>query len=126
MSDTFHGIRYPLEINGELGVLRREHDYDAYIAQLLRQVIFTAPGERINQPKFGAGLRRMVFAPAGGTATASLVQTTLRQALDAWLGQFIRADEIGVDSDGEKLTVNLVYTVLARRERRYLNLEVTV
>ena len=30
---------------------------------MIEQVLFTAPGERVNRPDFGCGLLQMVFGP---------------------------------------------------------------
>ena len=53
-------IRFPFAINDRLGRLAQENDYEQYIIQLIRQVLFTAQGERINRPDFGAGVKRLV------------------------------------------------------------------
>ena len=92
---------------------------------MMRQVLFTAPGERINRPDFGCGLRRMVFAP-NSEASASLLKVQIRQALDRWLGTLIRVDDVVARAEGEILRVSIVYVLKARQERRYLNLELTV
>ena len=102
-----------------------ESDYEAYIRQLIRQVLLTAPGERINRPDFGAGIRRLVFAP-NSDATASLTQTLVFEALNNWLGTLIRTDEVTAKANNERLDVTIVYTILARQEQRFLNLEVTI
>ena len=124
MSAPIHAIHFPLSINEGLGRIREENDYDEYIRQLIRQVLLTAPGERINRPDFGAGLRRLIFSP-NSPATASLAQATVREALDTWLGAFISVDDVQTEAQDERLDVTIHYTVLARRERRLLNLEVT-
>jgi phage baseplate assembly protein W len=63
MSTPVTTIRFPFSINGQLGRLAQERDYEEYIKQLIRQVLFTAQGERINRPDFGAGVKRLVFHP---------------------------------------------------------------
>ncbi|MBT8338599.1 MAG: GPW/gp25 family protein [Desulfatitalea sp.] len=35
----------------------------AHIRQIVEQVLFTNPNERVFRPEFGAGVRRMVFEP---------------------------------------------------------------
>ena len=87
--------------------------------------MLTNPGERINLPEFGCGLRRMVFAP-NNPAAASLLKVTVLQALDRWLGTVIKVEDAEVGAVEETLTVRLRYVILARQERRYLNLEVAV
>lgn len=125
MSRRTTSIRFPFAINDQLGRLAQENDYDEYIKQLIRQVLFTAQGERINRPDFGAGVKRLVFAP-NSPATASLAQTLIFQALTTWLGRLIRTDAVEAEAAGERLNIAIAYTILARQERRFLNVEVTI
>jgi Bacteriophage baseplate protein W len=124
MSIPVTSIHFPFAINGQLGRLAREMDYEEYIKQLIQQVLFTAQGERINRPDFGAGVKRLVFAP-NSPATASLAQTLIFQALTRWLGTLIRTETVEVEAAGERLNITIGYTILAKQERRFLNLEVT-
>src|SRR4051812_6432769 len=89
----FQAIHHPLSVAAAGGRLRQEADYEAYIRQLIRQVLLTAPGERINRPEFGAGVRRLVFSPLS-PASASLAQTTVYQALTTLLGTLIRVENV--------------------------------
>jgi len=125
MSQPVTSIHFPFAINDRLGRLAQENDYEEYIKQLIRQVLFTSQGERINRPDFGAGVKRLVFVP-NSPATASLAQTLIFQALTTWLGALIRTDDVQAEAAGERLNITIVYTILARQERRFLNLEVTV
>jgi len=125
MAQVFHALRFPLAVDRQTGRIARETDYDAYIRQLIRQVLLTAQGERINRPDFGAGLRQMVFAP-NSPATASLVQTVVYQALTTWLGTLIAVEQVVATADDARLDIVVVYTVRARGERRELGLEVTL
>jgi phage baseplate assembly protein W len=118
-------IRFPFAIDDRLGRLAREHDSEEYIRQLIRQVLFTAQGERINRPDFGAGVKRLVFAP-NSPATASLAQTIVFQALTTFLGTLIRTESVTAEADGERLTIDIVYSTRSRGERRFLNVEVAV
>jgi phage baseplate assembly protein W len=125
MSTPITAIRFPFAINDGLGRLAQENDYEHYVAQLIRQVLFTGQGERINRPNFGAGVKRLVFTP-NSPATASLAQTLIFQALTTWLGALIRTDGVTAEADNERLNITIVYTILAKQERRFLNLEVTL
>jgi phage baseplate assembly protein W len=124
MSTPITAIRFPFAVDDRLGRLAQENDYEQYIKQLIRQVLLTAPGERIHRPDFGAGVKRLVFAP-NSPATASLAQTLIFQALTTWLGALIRTDDVQVEADNERLNITIVYTILARQQRRFLTLEVT-
>jgi phage baseplate assembly protein W len=124
MADRIDAIQFPVRIDGAFGHIRHETDYERYVAQLVRQVLLTAPGERPHRPDFGAGLRRMVFQP-NDDATASLLQTLVFQNLRQFLGTLITVDEVKVQANGASLEVVVVYTLKARGTRTVLNLEVT-
>lgn len=86
--DGQHDYAYPFAI-GPSGQANQA-EYEEHVRQLVRQVLLTSPGERIDLPEFGCGLRRLIFAPHDpnlDATTAMLVQ----QALKRWLG-----DQIGV------------------------------
>jgi len=117
-------IQFPISIDRALGQLKQEHDYDRYISQLMRQVLLTNPGERAHRPDFGTGLRNMVFAP-NGTPTASLLQTTIFQNLNKWLGTLITVQNVATEAQVSSLIVTITYIVKARGTQQVLNLEVT-
>jgi len=124
MKAPFTSIHHSVAIDAPLGRLREETDYAAHVDQLMRQVLFTSPGERVNRPDFGCGVKRLVFAPNSEVA-ASLAQVTIYEALRRWLDPVITVNDVKVQALGEVLQIQIVYTLKARQERRYLNLEVT-
>jgi len=125
MKERFTSIRHPVSIDAGLGRLQVEESYAAHVEQLMRQVLLTNPGERINRPDFGCGLRRMVFAP-NSDVSAGLLQVTVTQALDEWLSSVVETEEVVVKAENEKLVVVIRYVLKARQERRYLNVELGV
>jgi len=125
MKPTIESVRYPFAVDGNAGRLAQEPLYAEHVEQMIKQVLLTAPGERINRPDFGCGLRRMVFAPSSD-ATAQLLQVMVLQSLDRWLGTVISVDSVRVVANNEVLELHLAYLLKARGERRYLNLEVTL
>ncbi len=120
----FTSLRYPIAVDPARGRLGQEQDYDAHVEQLVRQVLLTAPGERINRPDFGCGVKRLVFAP-GGEVAATLAQAIIYQALTKWLGNVIGVFEVTVRAEDSTLIIRVGYAVKAIGRRRYLNLEVT-
>ncbi|MCD4725856.1 MAG: GPW/gp25 family protein [Bacteroidales bacterium] len=118
-------IYYPLGIDKGLGQLAEENNYDEHVKQLIIQVLFTNPGERINRPDFGCGIKRMIFAP-NSELTASLLQISILQALQKWLNELIEVQEVKATPIDEKLEIQLVYILRMNRERKYLNLEVNL
>jgi phage baseplate assembly protein W len=123
MAEPFTSIRYPLAVDESLGRLAVEDDYATHVEQMIKQVLFTNPGERINRPDFGCGLRRMVFAP-NSDVSANMAQVSVFQALDKWLGTLIAVSQVEVQALEEVLEVKIAYVLKARQQQRYLNLEV--
>jgi len=123
MQPAFDGFRFPPMLEGQIGRFRRETDYEAYVAQLIRQVLLTAPGERVNRPDFGAGLRRALFAPSS-PETATMIKATVFQALTTWLDDVIDVDEVETGFDDGRLDVTVVYTIKSRGDSQVINLEV--
>jgi phage baseplate assembly protein W len=119
----FTSLRYPVSVDPARGRLAQEADFNAHIEQLVMQVLMTAPGERINQPDFGCGVKRLVFAP-GGAVAATLAQTTIYQALSKWLPDAITVIEVTARADGAVLQIRVGYVIKARGEKRYLNIQV--
>ncbi len=118
-----HALHYPFAIDAGGGRVAEEGDYEAYIRQLIRQVLLTAPGERINRPDFGAGIRRMVFAP-NSPEVASMAQTFVYQALTRWLATLIKVEEIRVSAVESTMFVDIRYVVIQRGESRLLREEI--
>jgi phage baseplate assembly protein W len=123
MAEILHALRYPFAIDAGGGRAAEESDYDTYVRQLIRQVLLTAPGERINRPDFGAGVRRMVFAP-NSPATATLAQTFVYQALTRWLATVIKVEEVKVSAVESTMLIDVRYLVIQRGETRILREEV--
>ena len=82
---------------------------DEAIRGKIIQVLFTAPGERINLPEFGCGLFNLVFEP-NDTILASAMEFTVGQALTRWLADDILVENVGVESKNEMVLVEVVYT----------------
>jgi len=53
------------------------------VAQSIRIILETSPGERIMRPTFGCGLRRYLMRP-NTVATRTLIQNDVTRALSLW------------------------------------------
>ncbi|MDX6694822.1 MAG: uncharacterized protein QOF02_2425 [Blastocatellia bacterium] len=93
-----------------------ETDNDNHIRDMIEQVLFTSPGERVNRPTFGSGLLQLVFAP-NSDELAAATQFLVQGALQQWLGDLIQVDEVSVANDDSKLLVTVVYTVRSSQEQ---------
>ena len=107
-------IDFPFRIDGRGQTVRTGGD--EHIRDLIEQVLFTAPGERVNRPTFGTGLRSLLFAPASeelATATQFLVQGALQQ----WLGELIQVEDVAVEANENVLRVTVQYVVRRNQQR---------
>ena len=80
---TRNDIAFPFRIAAGSGQAAQA-SYQDHVDQLIRQVLLTDPGERVNLPQFGAGLRRLLFAPMGDALKATTTMT-VTQALTQWI-----------------------------------------
>ena len=113
-------IDHPFHIDAS-GRTAGSDDAD-HLRDLIEQVLFTAPGERINRPSFGSGLMQLVFAPASGelaTATEFLVQGALQQ----WLADLIQVEAVSVTTDDSRLVVAVQYIVRRTQTRETARFE---
>jgi phage baseplate assembly protein W len=85
---------FPLRINAAQRQAQQA-SYAAHVAQMIRQFLLTSPGERIDLPDFGGGLRRMVFAPMASELT-STSELLIRRGLDKYLGRHIAVMKVTV------------------------------
>ena len=85
---------------------------DDHIRDLIEQVMFTSPGERVMRPDFGAGLLAMVFEP-NSAVMADTAQFLLRSGLQRDLGHLIAVDTVAIENIDAALQVTVRYRVLA-------------
>jgi uncharacterized protein len=97
-------------------------DDDAHIREMIEQLLFTNPGERVNRPDFGSGLMQLVFAPNSPEIAAAL-QFTLRGAIQRWLGDLIELQDLQVTSVDSTLTIDVQY--LRRQTGRTQTAQIT-
>ena len=89
---------------------------DDHLRDLIEQLIFTAPGERVNRPTFGGGLQQLVFAPNSQELAAAvqfLVQVTLQQ----YLADLIQVASVQVDAVDSTLRVQVDYVIKRTQQR---------
>jgi uncharacterized protein len=90
---------------------------DEHVRDLIEQVLFTSPGERVNRPTFGSGVLQLIFAP-NGQALAAATQMTVQGALQQWLGDLIQVEAVDVQSDDSKLQILVQYMIRRNQKRQ--------
>lgn len=90
---------------------------DDHVRDMIEQVLFTTPGERVNRPAFGTGLLQMVFAP-NSDALAAATRLTVQGNLQQWLGDVIQVQDVTVENEDATLRVTVRYVVRRTQEAR--------
>ena len=108
-------VDYPFHID-ERGKTAETSD-EEHIRDMIEQILFTLPGERVNRPTFGSGVMQLVFAP-NSDALAAAAQLSVQGALQQWLGDLIQVEDVKVSSEDSKLLVLIQYVIRRSQERR--------
>jgi phage baseplate assembly protein W len=82
---------------------------DDHLRQMIELVLFTTPGERVNRPEFGCGVRQLVFAP-NSDALAAATEQLIHGALIRWLDSVMSIQQVQVSADDATLTIRVSYT----------------
>src|ERR1700722_8309228 len=82
-----------------------------YVRQLVEQVLFTSPGERVNLPDFGSGLLQLPFAP-NSVEMAAATQFVVQGALQKWLANYVKVQSVVATAQDAVLTVTVTYMLL--------------
>ena len=108
-------IDFPLHFDHRGRTARTDHA--GHVRDMIEQLLFTAPGERVNRPDFGCGLMELVFSP-NSPELAAVLEATAHAALLQHLGDLIAVESFTVRAEDATLSVRLVYRLLATGERR--------
>lgn len=108
-------IDYPFRVDAR-GRTADTTDED-YVRDLVEQVLFTSPGERVNRPTFGSGVMRLVFEP-GGEELAAATQFLAQSALQQWLADVVEVQAVDVTSQDATLRVVVRYRIRTATEAR--------
>jgi phage baseplate assembly protein W len=106
--------KFPFGIDGQ-GRTATANEAD-HIKELVRQVLFTALGERVNRPTFGSGVNQLVFAP-NSNELASATQYLVQGALQQWLGSILNLESVKVTNEESSLHVLVQYIVRRTQQR---------
>jgi phage baseplate assembly protein W len=103
------GLGFPFQIS-DRGAARGAGDRAELAQAQLRQLLFTAPGERVDRPDFGCGLHLLVFS-AADTDRAAVTEYLVRTAIKRYLDRLLVLDAVRVSVDDATLVVDVLYTL---------------
>lgn len=113
MANEYFDYPYSIDGRGRTAVTAE----DDHIRDMIEQVLFTNPGERVNRPDFGCGLKRLLFMPSSQPLAAA-TQMLVKSALQKWLENEIQVEQVEIDSQNEVLNVKVVYINRTDGQRR--------
>jgi hypothetical protein len=105
---------YGIDRTGRTATSRSEAEH---VRQLIEQVLFTAPGERVNRPTLGTGVKQLVFEP-GGEQMITAAQHLVRGALQQWLAEYIEIHDVDIEVTEGTVEVTLRYALRRTGEPR--------
>ncbi len=108
-------IRHPLGFDKRGRTAATGHA--EHVRALVEQLLFTSPGERVNRPDFGGGLRPLVFAP-NSLELAAALQFAIQANLQRWLSDLIEVRGLVVHPEDESLHVEVGYVLRRTGETR--------
>ncbi|MFY9720115.1 MAG: GPW/gp25 family protein [Candidatus Cybelea sp.] len=88
-----------------------------HIREMIEELLFTSPGERVNQPDFGSGLLQLVFAP-NSTELAAALQFTTQAAVHRYLGDLIDLQDLTVTAQDATLSVTVKYVIRSTQQQQ--------
>lgn len=92
-------------------------DEENHIREMIEQVLFTSPGERVNRPGFGSGIQHLVFE-ANSDELAATTRFLVQGALQHWLGDLIEVQGVELEHADSSLQVTIQYTIRRTQQQR--------
>ncbi|MFX0194746.1 MAG: GPW/gp25 family protein [Candidatus Hodarchaeota archaeon] len=117
MDKTSFGFPFKIGVDGHVASLTGDENIRAKMIQ----VLFTSPGERVDMPEFGCGLRDLVFEP-NNPVLAATTEFTVRKSLERWLGDEILVEALEVKDEEENLFITIVYMRKDTLERQAIKI----
>lgn len=114
-------IGFPFRVDGG-GRTAAESD-EQHVRHLIEQVLFTAPGERVNRPDFGSGLKQLVFGATNDELLAA-TQVLIQGSLQQWLNDLIEVEGVEVEGQEGRLYITVRYTARRSQEQQAARFEV--
>ena len=119
------GVAFPVRVGGD-GRLAWSAGADN-VRESIQVILLTQPGERLQLPEFGGGLRRFLFEP-NTASTHTLIAERIQAALGTWEPRVkLESVEVAVDPDDPQAAIaTLTYRLVATQALERVALSVSV
>lgn len=81
---------------------------DMAVRELLAELLFTSPGERLNRPQLGCGLIELIFDASTDELRAA-TQFQVTATIQQWLGDVLTVAGVEIRSSGAAIEVTVKY-----------------
>ena len=112
------GFPFQLDTRGQAA----DPGYERHVRDMIEQLLFTRPGERVNRPDFGCGLLELMFSP-DTQEDASVTEHLARASLQRYLGDVATVTALVVDARDTLLEIRVEYDLPGIEERRVATFE---
>lgn len=99
-------IDVPLHIDGRGRTAST--DPERHLLDMIELMLFTNPGERVNRPDFGGGVRALLFS-GNSPELAAALKFTIQSNLQRWLVDAIDIRDLTVTSEESTIRIELQY-----------------
>src|SRR5258708_31792538 len=121
-----HDYAYPFRI-AAASRQGAQTGYEFHVEQMIRQILLTSPGERVNLPEFGCGLRQLLFAP-NSDALQATTQLLVQKSLTRWLAGQIEVKNVSVSpgpgGDYSQIVVLIEYVLIETQSKQVTEVKV--
>ena len=116
-------VRLPLTVSPRDGLYTLNQTLNQSVAQNLKHIILTAPGERAMDLNFGVGLRNYLFEPLTELTYGAIRERILKQ-ISIYMS-FVRVQGLDLTSNEESnmLSIKLAYSFPGNNLSQVLNVE---
>jgi uncharacterized protein len=117
---------FPFRLDIQSRQASQASSYQQHVEDMITQILLTSPGERVDLPDFGCGVRKLLFAP-NSDALAATAKVTIQQALNQWLGDQINVTNVSVTPpentpDQSQLLILIQYVLIETQSTQGLQI----
>lgn len=118
--NQFSSSTFYIGANGGIGIPDNSNEN---IRNMIVSILMTSPGERVNMPDFGCGLKEMVFS-ANDTVQKSVVDFVVVSALEKWIGDLITVNNVDVTTIDEKMVIHIEYQIKNNLQKERISVQI--
>lgn len=119
-------VKIPLRISSKDGAYKLNKSYVESTKQNLKNLVLTAPGEKLTDPEFGVGVRNFLFennATADGSDVLGEIAARISAQVARYMNYIVIKDIIDLTSDNVTLAFRINYKLKNFNVEDFLEVE---